>query len=91
MPSAEPTRRVLLLETDERAGLVAALALACASCGVSLDITSGPGHVLLTFTASEDTVTALRGKLADVHGVSQVHAYAVVPPRGAYVPAGSGF
>jgi hypothetical protein len=38
-------RRVMLLETDERAGLVAALTLACANAGVSLEITTGQGHV----------------------------------------------
>ena len=34
-------RRVVLLETDERAGLVASLANVCAERGVSLDISSG--------------------------------------------------
>jgi len=71
------TRRVVLLETDERAGLVAALADACASRGVSLDISTGPGHVLITFSAgdreAEETLAALR----TVAGVASARAYAV--------------
>ncbi len=53
-------RRVVLLETDERAGLVAALAAACAAQDVSLDIVTGPGHVLITF----DTRRCHAGTLA---------------------------
>jgi hypothetical protein len=71
-------RRVFLLETDERAGLVAALAAACAARDVSLDITTGPGHVLLTFDASDTQVAALVGDLAAVGGVMSVRPYQVV-------------
>ena len=70
-------RRVVLLETDERPGLVAALAEACATRGVSLEISTGPGHVLITFAASdrdaEETLAALRS----VAGVSDAHPYTV--------------
>lgn len=78
MPStASPVRRVVLLETDERSGLVASLANACAARGVSLEISTGPGHVLITFAASDEdareTLDALRG----VAGVSAAHPYTV--------------
>ncbi|HEX5322900.1 MAG TPA: hypothetical protein VFW40_03880 [Capsulimonadaceae bacterium] len=73
-------RRVVLLETDERAGLVAALADACAERAVSLEISTGPGHVLITFAAgdpqAQDTLKALRS----VPGVSSAHAYTVAAP-----------
>ncbi len=81
----ENHRRVVLLETDERAGLVAALALACAEEGVSLDITSGPGHVLLTFAADGATVARVRDTLAAVPGVRGVHLYEVLSARAAAV------
>lgn len=73
-------RRVALLETDERAGLVAALTLACADAGVSLEITTGPGHVLLTFVATDATVARVRAALAVIPGVRDVHFYQVRPP-----------
>lgn len=70
-----PPRRVVLLETDERAGLVAALAAVCAAQDVSLDITSGPGHVLITFAASDSALAALRPSLEAVPGVRRVQPY----------------
>ena len=75
------SRRVVLLETDERAGLVAELAVVCAAEGISLEITTGPGHVLLTFAAAETTVESLRSALETVPGVARVHAYRVLPGR----------
>jgi hypothetical protein len=68
-PLAGATRRVVLLETDERAGLVAALAAVCAAQNVSLDIVTGPGHVLITFDTEEATLEALLPKLQAVGGV----------------------
>lgn len=70
-----PPRRVVLLETDERAGLVASLAAVCASQQISLDITSGPGHVLITFAADDDALDKLRPSLEAVPGVMRVHPY----------------
>lgn len=70
-------RRVLLLETDERPGLVAAIAACCSENGVSLEITTGPGHVLVTFEAADDAVGRLQGALAGVDGVTTVHPYRV--------------
>ncbi len=77
MTTAVPTspRRVVLLETDERAGLVAALAAVCASQNISLDITSGPGHVLLTFAAADAALDTLRPALEAVPGVMRVQPY----------------
>ncbi|MDQ2686999.1 MAG: hypothetical protein M3Y28_03945 [Armatimonadota bacterium] len=72
-----PTRRVLLLETDERAGLVAHLAAACAARNVSLEITTGPGHVLMTCTADDATLEALLPALQSVPGVVSLIPYAV--------------
>ncbi len=72
-----PTRRVLLLETDERAGLVAAIAAACASQSVSLDIATGPGHVLLTFAAPDDVLYSLTHTLSQIGGVADVFPYQV--------------
>lgn len=71
------TRRVLLLETDERAGLVAGLAAACAAQDVSLEIVTGPGHVLITFAAADDTLAALLPALEAVPGVISLRPYAV--------------
>ena len=73
---AQP-RRVVLLNTDERAGLVAALAAKCAEHAVSLEISTGPGHVVLTFQASDETVTALNASLATIDGVVDVKPYVV--------------
>ena len=72
-----PTRRVLLLETDERAGLVAGLAATCASRAVSLEITTGPGHVLLTCAADQPTLEALVPALLAVPGVVSLRPYTV--------------
>ncbi len=71
------TRRVLLLETDERAGLVAGLAAACAAQDVSLEIVTGPGHVLITFAADETTLGTLIPTLQAVPGVVSLRPYAV--------------
>ncbi len=75
---AESPRRVVLLETDERAGLVAALAAVCAAESVSLDIVTGPGHVLITFDSDEATLGTLLPKLASVGGVVAATPYTVV-------------
>jgi len=71
-------RRVLMLETDERSGLVAAVAACCAENGVSLEITTGPAHVLVTFTAEDSRVQQLSTALGKVGGVTAVHAYKVL-------------
>ncbi len=68
-------RRVLLLETDERAGLVAALAAVCAAQDVSLEITTGASHVLLTFAADDSQMAPLLDALRSVPGVEQAHVY----------------
>ena len=78
MHSLMPPRRVVLLETDERAGLVAALAAACAAEDVSLDIVTGPGHVLITFDTDEPTLAALLPKLEAVGGVVSATPYTVL-------------
>jgi hypothetical protein len=65
------------LETDERAGLAAALTSVCTTCGVSIEISTGPGHVLLTFEADEDTTGIAIDVLKQVAGVADVHAYSV--------------
>jgi hypothetical protein len=71
-------RRVLLLETDERAGLAAALTATCAAHGVSLEISTGPGHVLITFEAEESLTDEAVDALQQVDGVDSVHKYTVV-------------
>lgn len=71
-------RRVVLLETDERAGLVAALSAACAAQGVSLDIVTGPGHVLVTFDSDDATLELLLPQLRAVGGVISVMPYTVL-------------
>jgi hypothetical protein len=76
--ASEIKRRVLLLETDERPGLVAAVAACCAQNGVSLEITTGPGHILVTFEASDPTVVSLQKALEEVAGVTKAHPYQVV-------------
>lgn len=75
--SLSAPRRVLLLETDERSGLVAALAAACAAQDVSLEIVTGPGHVLLTFAAADATLAALEPSLRAIGGVLDVRPYTV--------------
>jgi hypothetical protein len=70
-------RRVLLLETDERAGLAAAITSACTARHVSLEITSGPGHVLITFDADDDVTRSVVDDLKNVSGVDAVYPYEV--------------
>lgn len=77
MSSPAPLRRVLLLETDERAGLVAALAAACAARDVSLEIVTGPGHVLITCAADDALVETLVPALQSVPGVVSLRPYSV--------------
>ncbi len=72
-----PPRRVLLLETDERAGLVAGLAAACAAQDVSLEIVTGPGHVLITLPADAATLQILIPRLQAVPGVVALQPYTV--------------
>ncbi len=76
-PPAAP-RRVVLLQTDERAGLVAALAAACAARDVSLDIVTGPGHVLVTFDTDDTTLERLLPELQSVAGVVSATPYTVL-------------
>jgi len=71
-------RRVVLLETDERAGLVAALSAACAARSVSLDLVTGPGHVLITFDTDEPTLELLLPDLRAVGGVVMATPYTVL-------------
>ena len=71
-------RRVVLLETDERAGLVAALSACCAAQSVSLDIVTGPGHVLITFDTDEATLETLLPTLQSVGGVVAATPYTVL-------------
>jgi hypothetical protein len=70
-------RRVLLLETDERAGLVAGLAAACAARNVSLEIVTGPGHVLISVAADDSTLEALLPDLRTIPGVVNIQPYTV--------------
>ena len=72
------SRRVVLLQTDERAGLVAALAAACAAREVSLDIVTGPGHVLVTFDTDDATLGRLLPKFQSVAGVVSATSYTVL-------------
>lgn len=78
MTTTEPPRRVVLLQTDERAGLVATLAALCAAEDVSLDIVTGPGHVLITFDTDEATLGTLLSKLSAVGGVIETTPYTVL-------------
>ena len=78
LPQIEAPRRVVLLQTDERAGLVAALAALCAAEDVSLDIVTGPGHVLITFDTDDATLAALLPQLAAVGGVVETTPYTVL-------------
>jgi len=71
-------RRVVLLETDERAGLVAALSAACAARSVSMDLVTGPGHVLITFDTDEPTLELLLPDLRAVGGVVMATPYTVL-------------
>lgn len=82
MTAASPAlpRRVLLLETDERSGLVAALAAACAAQDVSLELVTGPGHVLLSFAADDTVAERLLSSLRAVGGVLALQPYTVAVP-----------
>jgi hypothetical protein len=75
---AEHARRVLLIETDERSGLVASIAAACHDGGVSIEITTGLSHVLLAFEADGPVTKATVAALSAVPGVSAVHPYTVM-------------
>jgi hypothetical protein len=75
---ANHARRVLLLETDERSGLVASIAETCHSHGVSIDITTGLSHVLLTFEADGAATKRAIAALSTIPGVSSVHPYTVM-------------
>jgi hypothetical protein len=81
MPVPNADRRVVLLETDERPGLVAALTVVCSQAGISLEITTGPEHVLMTFAADDADISHLRADLAAVPGVQNVYFYRVVAPH----------
>lgn len=72
------SRRVVLLQTDERAGLVATLAAACAAREVSLDIVTGPGHVLVTFDTDDATLERLLPEFESVAGVVSATPYTVL-------------
>ena len=77
-PSHPLLRRVVLLQTDERAGLVTALTAACAARDVSLDIVTGPGHVLVTFDTDDTTLDFLLPELQAVGGVVEATPYTVL-------------
>ena len=74
----ENARRVLMLETDERAGLVSAISSACHAAGVSLEITTGLSHVLLTFDADGLTTERTAEALRALSGVAGVYPYTVL-------------
>ena len=78
MPPQTLLRRVVLLQTDERAGLVAALSAACAARGVSLDIVTGSGHVLVTFDTDDATLEHLLPEMRAVSGVVEATPYSVL-------------
>jgi hypothetical protein len=70
-------RRVVLLKTSERAGLVAELSAVCQANGVSIEISTGPGHVMITFEASADATRQTCDALKTVSGIHGVFDYAV--------------
>lgn len=78
LPPTETPRWVVLLQTDERAGLVAALAATCAAENVSLDIVTGPGHVLITFETDDATLSTLLPKFSAIGGVVSANSYTVL-------------
>jgi len=78
MTTVELKRRVILLDTDERAGLVASIADACAARKVSLEIATGPGHVIVSCEADDSALDDLVKAFAAIDGVHAVHPYAVV-------------
>jgi hypothetical protein len=71
-------RQVLMLDTDERSGLVAAIALECHKLGVSIEITTGHNHILLTFNSELSLTDSIVSSLAKVPGVNAVHLYDVL-------------
>jgi len=77
MTTTAEKRRVVLLDTDERAGLVASIANTCAHKGVSLEIATGPGHVIISFAAEDATLEALVSTLRSIDGVNNVYPYEV--------------
>jgi hypothetical protein len=77
MTTTEVKRRVILLDTDERAGLVASIADTCAERNVSLEITTGPGHVIISFSADDQALDQLTDAFRNIPGVNAVHPYAV--------------
>ena len=78
MTTIEAKRRVILLDTDERAGLVASIADTCAERNVSLEITTGPGHVIISFASDDTGVDALVDAFRAIPGVKGVHPYKVL-------------
>ncbi|MGO8671573.1 MAG: hypothetical protein ACLQVD_09450 [Capsulimonadaceae bacterium] len=70
-------RHVLLLDTDERAGLVAAIAEACASRHISLEIATGPAHVLIATTADDSSIDSVTAAFLRIPGVAAVYPYTV--------------
>jgi hypothetical protein len=77
MTATNSKRRVILLDTDERSGLVASIADACAARNVSLEITTGPGHVILSLAAADPALDDLTNALRGIAGVNAVHPYSV--------------
>jgi len=73
----QAARRVVLLQTDERAGLVAAIADACAERGISLDIATGPGHVLISIAMEETGLEPLLAAFRAIPGVASAYSYVV--------------
>ena len=71
-------RRVVLLETSERSGLVASLAEVCKTKGGSIEISTGPGHVLICFEATETVTDDACKALKEVTGIHNVIPYIVV-------------
>jgi len=57
---------------------VAALAAACAAREVSLDIVTGPGHVLVTFDTDDATLERLLPEFQSVAGVVSATPYTVL-------------
>jgi nitrate reductase NapAB chaperone NapD len=74
-------RRVVLLETNERPGLVAALSQICQKEGVSIEISTGPGHVLICFEADETITARTCESLKTVPGIHDVFPYSVVSQK----------
>ena len=77
MTTTAEKRRVVLLDTDDRAGLVASIANTCSDRGVSLEITTGPGHVIVSFASEDAKLDGLIDSLRAIDGVSNVYPYEV--------------